>query len=52
MQAIVQVDSETGDYYIVIPDNILKEMNWDTNTNLVWEYDGKDLILRELKEDE
>lgn len=41
----VQVN-EDGEYYIVIPDDLIKELNWDVGDIIEWVIEGNSVILR------
>ena len=34
----VQLDSETGEYFITIPDELIEELQWQEGDVLEWEY--------------
>lgn len=45
----VKLDNETGEYYIQIPNILLKELGWNSNTDLEWNIIGNELELKEVK---
>jgi bifunctional DNA-binding transcriptional regulator/antitoxin component of YhaV-PrlF toxin-antitoxin module len=50
--SIVQED-ENGELYIIIPDDLVKELGWGEGTELVWTIDGDtvNLSIKEEKDD-
>lgn len=46
----LQVDPITGEYYVVIPENIVNDLSWYEDTQIKLELSGNELILSE-KED-
>ena len=44
---LVQVDPITGEYYLVIPEEIINELSWYEDTEIVFALDGSDIILSE-----
>jgi hypothetical protein len=46
----LQVDPITGEYYVVIPENIVNDLSWYEDTEIKLELSGNELILSE-KED-
>jgi bifunctional DNA-binding transcriptional regulator/antitoxin component of YhaV-PrlF toxin-antitoxin module len=38
--------NEDGEYYIVIPDDLAKELNWNIGDNIEWVIEGDSVILR------
>jgi len=51
MQMIVKED-EHGELYIELPDELMEEMGWDENTELVWTvYDDGKIGLRKRTDD-
>ena len=43
----VQVDPITGQYFLVIPEQIMNELSWYEDTEVKFLLDGKDVILSE-----
>ena len=43
----VQVDPITGQYFIIIPEQIMNELSWYEDTEVKFLLDGKDVILSE-----
>ena len=43
----LQVDPISGDYYLVIPESIVNELNWYEDTEINFHMDGNDVILSE-----
>ena len=37
----VEQNETTGEYYVVLPDDLLEKMQWKTDDNIGW-YDNKD----------
>ena len=46
----IEVDPVTGDYYVIIPEVIINEMQWYEETKLRWLVDGDEIVLTEEKE--
>ena len=47
----IQVDPITGQYFLVIPEQIMNELSWYEDTEVKFLLDGKDLILSEKDND-
>ena len=45
----VRLDNETGEYYIQLSDDLLKELGWNSATDLEWIIDGDSIILKEVQ---
>ena len=43
----IQVDPNTGQYFLVIPEQIMNELSWYEDTEVKFLFDGKDVILSE-----
>lgn len=43
----IQVDPITGKYFLVIPEQLMNEMEWYEDTDIRFTVDGKDLIISE-----
>lgn len=43
----VQVDPISGDYYLIIPENIANELSWYEDTEISFKVEGNDVILTE-----
>ena len=43
----IQVDPITGQYFLVIPEQIMNELSWYEDTEVKFLFDGKDVILSE-----
>ena len=43
----IQVDPITGQYFLVIPEQIMNELSWYEDTEVNFLLDGKDVILSE-----
>ena len=43
----IEVDTVTGEYYTIIPEQIINEYNWYEETQLRWVIDNDDIILRD-----
>lgn len=43
----VQVDPITGQYFLVIPEQIINELSWYEDTEIKFSLDGEDVILSE-----
>ena len=41
----IQVDPITGEYYIVIPEQIINELSWYEDTEIKISVDGNEVIL-------
>ena len=41
----IEVDTVTGDYYTVIPEQLLNEFGWYEETILQWVIDSDDIII-------
>ena len=46
----VQVDPITGEYFIIIPEEIINELEWYEDTEVLATLEGNDLILTEKKD--
>lgn len=43
----IQVDPITGQYFLVIPEQVMNELSWYEDTEVKFLFDGKDVILSE-----
>ena len=43
----LQVDPITGDYYLVIPEEIVNELSWYEDTEIKFMVEGDEIILSE-----
>ena len=43
----IQVDPITGQYFLVIPEQIMNELSWYEDNEVKFLFDGKDVILTE-----
>ena len=43
----IQVDPITGQYFLIIPEQIMNELSWYEDTEVKFLLDGKDVILSE-----
>ena len=43
----IEVDTVTGDYYTVIPEQLMNEFGWYEETNLQWVVDADEIIITE-----
>ena len=46
----IEVDTVTGEYYTVIPEQVINEMNLYEDTELQWRIESDEIIIKE-KED-
>ena len=50
--SLVVKEDEQGELYIELPDELMEEMGWDENTELVWTvYDDGKIGLRKKTDD-
>lgn len=47
----VEVDPITGDYYVIIPEWIANELSWYEDTQIEFNLEGDEVILREAPND-
>lgn len=47
----LQVDPISGEYYLVVPEEIVNELSWYEDTEISFVLDGNEVILSERKED-
>jgi len=47
----VQVDPITGEYYVQLPENIINELLWYEDTEVLLSIEGGDLIITEREVD-
>ena len=43
----IETDPNTGEYYTIIPEWIMNEMNWYEETKLNWDMDTEEVIVTE-----
>tara|TARA_B100000614_G_scaffold70637_1_gene62769 strand:- start:49 stop:240 length:192 start_codon:yes stop_codon:yes gene_type:complete len=43
----IETDPSTGEYYTIIPEWIINDMNWYEETKLNWNIDTEDVIVTE-----
>ena len=43
----VQVDSISGEYYLIIPESIANELSWYEDTEISFKIEGDEVILTE-----
>ena len=48
---VLQVDPLTGNYYVIIPEWIANELSWYEDTEIVFDLEGDELILKENTND-
>lgn len=48
---VLQVDPLTGNYYVIIPEWIANELSWYEDTEIVFDLEGDELILKENTDD-
>ena len=46
----IEVDPVSGNYYTIVPEVIVNEMQWYEETKLRWLVDGDENVLTEEKE--
>ena len=46
----IEVDPVSGNYYTIVPEVIVNEMQWYEESNVRWLMDGDEIILTEEKE--
>ena len=47
----VEVDPATDEYCVKIPEWIINDMGWYEGTELEWNVEGNEIILKEIKDD-
>ena len=45
----IEVDTVTGEYYTVIPEQIINELNLYEESEIEWNVDGDEAIIKEKK---
>ena len=48
--AFVQVDPITGEYYVPLPENIINELSWYEDTEVLLYVEGGDLVITERED--
>ena len=43
----IEVDTVTGEYYTVIPEQVINEMNLYEDTELQWRVESDEIIIKE-----
>jgi len=43
----IEVDPVSGEYYTIIPEQIVNEESWYEETELHWVVDGDEIIIKE-----
>ena len=46
----VQVDPITGEYYVPLPENIINELSWYEDTEVLLSVEGGDLVITERED--
>ncbi len=46
----IEIDTVTGEYYTVIPEQLMNEFGWYEETNLQWVVDSDEIIITEYKD--
>ena len=47
----VEVDPATDEYCVKIPEWIINDMGWYEGTELEWNVEGNEIILKEIKDE-
>jgi hypothetical protein len=47
----LEVDPITGDYYVIIPEWIANDLSWYEDTEIQFEIESGEVILREYKDE-
>jgi len=45
----IEVDTVTGEYYTIIPEQIINELELYEDSELQWNVDGDEVIIKESK---
>ena len=45
----VQIDPITGEYFIIIPEQLMNELSWYEDTEISFTLDGNEVVLSEHK---
>ena len=48
---VVEVDPATNEYCVKIPEWIINDMGWYEGTELEWNVEGNEIILKEIKDE-
>ena len=48
---VVEVNPATNEYCVKIPEWIINDMGWYEGTELEWNVEGNEIILKEIKDD-
>jgi hypothetical protein len=43
----IQVDAITGEYYLIIPEELMNELSWYEDTEIQFTLEGNEIILSE-----
>ena len=43
----IQIDSISGEYYIIIPEWMMNELSWYEDTEVKFNLDGNDIVITE-----
>lgn len=46
----IEIDPISGEYYIIIPEEVMSELSWYEDTNLSFSIEGDEVILTESKD--
>jgi len=44
---VLQVDPLSGNYYVIIPEWVVNELSWYEDTQILFDLEGDELILKE-----
>ena len=47
----IEVDTVTGEYYTIIPEQVINEMNLYEDTQLQWRVESDEIIIKEKKDE-
>jgi hypothetical protein len=47
----LQVDPISGEYYLIVPEEIVNDLSWYEDTEINFHLDGNEVILSEQKDD-
>jgi antitoxin component of MazEF toxin-antitoxin module len=43
--ATIEAANENGELYMILPDDLIKELGWEIGDNLTWTIEGDSVIL-------
>ena len=43
----IEIDRVSGEYYTIIPEQLMNEFGWYEDTELKWNIDGDEIIIQE-----